>query len=315
MLKNSWDIALLYLKTSYSSRAVLIFQLLMPILFTFMIGAGTGNFNDVTTTSTSVTWEIGVILEDPGEMGHALLTAINEDATIYTTEIEPDGIETAVLDNDLLAVLHIPADFSSRLLNGEELELDLHSDPGDARRVQPVQLVVQSKINQLQTAVQVAGISRGVAEELGLFAGEMAADDYFAEGIELARSAQENPPLVLAINEDERIVDPATVIPDGIDQSSPGMMAMFATFGMMGGAAVLIQERQIGTLRRLLVMPVRKGSIILGKMTGILISGLVQMAILILFGALAFDVAWGNNPAALILMVFSFAFAILVYIN
>lgn len=88
------------------------------------------------------------------------------------------------------------------------------------------------------------------------------------------------------------------------------MMAMFATFGMIGGAAVIIQERQAGTLRRLLVMPIRQGSIILGKLLGILITGLVQMSILILFGALVFDVAWGNSLAALGVMVLAFALAI-----
>ncbi|MCP4362614.1 MAG: ABC transporter permease [Chloroflexi bacterium] len=95
----------------------------------------------------------------------------------------------------------------------------------------------------------------------------------------------------------------------GINQSSPGMMAMFVTFGMTGGAAVLIQERRWDTLRRLAVMPIHKASIIGGKLLGILTAGIIQMIILIVAGAALFAVAWGNSPAALAVMVFAFALA------
>ena len=85
---------------------------------------------------------------------------------------------------------------------------------------------------------------------------------------------------------------------------------MFATFVMIGGAAAMVQERQDGTLRRLVVMPISKGSIIIGKMLGILATGIVQMVILIVAGALLFNVAWGNAPLALSFVVFAFALSI-----
>jgi ABC-2 type transport system permease protein len=48
----------------------------------------------------------------------------------------------------------------------------------------------------------------------------------------------------------------------------------------------------------------------LGKMLGIYATGIVQMAMLILFGALVFGVAWGQAPLALALVVLAYGLAV-----
>jgi ABC-2 type transport system permease protein len=88
------------------------------------------------------------------------------------------------------------------------------------------------------------------------------------------------------------------------------MMVMFAMFTMLGGAITLIQERQEGTLRRLLVMPVSKVAVLAGKLVGVFLTGILQIVILIVVGALAFSVPWGQSPLALALLILAFAFAI-----
>jgi ABC-type Na+ efflux pump permease subunit len=65
---------------------------------------------------------------------------------------------------------------------------------------------------------------------------------------------------------------------------------MFGMTTMLGVAVVLVQERRMGTLRRLLTTPTNRSSIVAGKFAGALSLVLVQTAILILFGQLAFDV-------------------------
>ena len=99
-------------------------------------------------------------------------------------------------------------------------------------------------------------------------------------------------------------------IPDGFEQSSPGMLVTFSLVFLLNGTLVLIVERQQGTLRRLLVMPMRKAAIMFGKLGGIYVAGLLQAAILIVAGAFLFGVPWGQAPVALLVMVLSFAFSI-----
>ncbi len=308
MFKKALDITWLYLKMTYSSRSILIFQLLLPVLFTFMVGQGTGGFDG--PSSTTVTWPLAVANEDNGRLGTALVETLSADPNLEVITVAASEAETAVTDDDAVAALIIPADFSQQLANGRQPALDFYSDPADVQEVQPVEQAVLSAASQLGGAVTAASLSRDVAAELGLFAQDVTEADYFAAAVAEAQTAWQNPPTAVQINEDEIVVTTDNVIPQGINQSSPGMMAMFATFTMVGGAVVLLEERQAGTLRRLLVMPIRKSTILLGKLLGILVSGIIQTLILILFGALAFGVPWGSAPLALAVMVLAFSLAI-----
>ena len=308
MFKKALDITWLYLKMTYSSRSVLIFQLLLPILFTFMVGQGTGGFDG--PSSTVVTWPLAVANEDSGNLGSSLVDTLSADPNLEVTMIAADEAETAVTNDDVLAALIIPANFSEQLSAGNRPALDFYSDPADVQEVQPIEQAVLGAASQLGGAVTAASLSRDVASQLGLFTENVSEADYFATAVSEAQTAWQTPPTAVQINEDEIVVTAENVIPQGTSQSSPGMMAMFATFTMVGGAVVLLEERQNGTLRRLLVMPIRKSTIMVGKLLGILLSGLVQMVILILFGALVFDIPWGSAPLALAIMVISFALAI-----
>ncbi len=273
-----------------------------------MVGQGTGGFDG--PSSTTVTWPLAVANEDSGSLGAALVETLSADPNLDVMAIAAGEAETAVTNDEAVAALVIPADFSEQLAAGRQPALDLYSDPADVQEVQPVEQAVLSAASQLGGAVTAASLSRDVADELGLFAQDVAEADYFAAAVTTAQTAWENPPTAVQINEDQIVVTTENVIPQGISQSSPGMMAMFATFTMVGGAVVLLEERQAGTLRRLLVMPIRKSTILFGKLLGILLTGLAQIVILILFGALAFDVPWGNDPLALTVMVLTFALAI-----
>ena len=70
------------------------------------------------------------------------------------------------------------------------------------------------------------------------------------------------------------------------------------------------QRKEAGTLRRLMTAPIPKASLLLGKLLGILLAGLLQMSVLILAGALLFGVKWGHAPLALGLLILSFGLAI-----
>lgn len=310
MFKNALDITKLFLKTTYSQRGVLLSQLLMPLVFTFLIGQAIGGFGPDGSSSTTVSWTLAVANEDSGNLGKTLIENLAADPTLEVVEVTAVSLPTAVENEEAEAGLYIPANFSQQLTAGSEPALDFYSDPANVRQVQPVEQAVLGAISKLNGSVTAASISRNVADELGLF--ELGVDeaDYFATAVSTAQSDWNNPPVAIQVNEDEIIGNSDDIIPQGLNQSSPGMMAMFATFAMVGGAAVLIQERQSGTLRRLLVMPIHKGSIILGKLLGILFTGVLQMSLLIVVAALFFDVPWGNSPLALAVIVFAFGLAI-----
>jgi ABC-2 type transport system permease protein len=69
------------------------------------------------------------------------------------------------------------------------------------------------------------------------------------------------------------------------------------------GGRSLLTERNQGTLPRLLVSPTSSSQVLGGKTTGVYLTGVAQMLILILTSALLFQLRWGDPPAVLALVL------------
>ena len=74
-------------------------------------------------------------------------------------------------------------------------------------------------------------------------------------------------------------------------------------------SAMFAYERQNGTLRRLMVTPTRKSTYLLGTIFGQVVTALVQMLLLVLFGIFVMKSDWGSQPLALAVMMVSAALA------
>jgi len=82
-------------------------------------------------------------------------------------------------------------------------------------------------------------------------------------------------------------------------------MAMVA----LGSAGGIIEEREIGTLRRLLATPVTRMQVLVGKTLGVALVASFEAAMLVGFGALVFGVQWGKDPLAVALILVSLVLA------
>ena len=304
MLKNIVDIAVLYLKMTYRSRGVLVTQLLMPLLFTYLIGLANSGFDGDGGPST---WSVLVADRDNGLLGAALIERLEADPSLSVQAMAEEAAIGAVEEGDVAAALVIPADFSQTLLANRPVDVAFYVDPSEAES-QLAAAAVAAAASQVSGSVSAANTAGRVYDQLGLFDAGIDREAFYDEALAQAQTAWETPSVMVESQPEMHLE--AAAIPSGINQSSPGMTVMFAMFLMLGGSAVLIQEREQGTLRRLLVMPIHRASVMLGKMLGIYSAGIVQMAILIGLGALLFGVAWGRSPLALALVVLSFGLAI-----
>ncbi len=308
MLRNIVDIAVLYLRMTYSSPAVLIFQLVMPLVFTAMSGVASSGFGPGDEEFAG--WPVAVALQDEGDLGTVFLARLEADpALAVQLKTQEEGI-AAVEEEAVVAALTIPANFSQALSAGNEVALDFTMNAGQVVEAQPVEQAVLAALGQMQASLAAAQRSTNVAASLGLFETGVNQEDYFDESVTRANAAWQQPPITVVTQPETRIESAENQIPNGINQSSPGMMVMFAMFTMLGGAITLIQERQEGTLSRLLIMPVRKIAVLTGKLSGVFVTGVLQIIILIVAGVFLFSVPWGQSPLALALLILAFAFAI-----
>jgi ABC-2 type transport system permease protein len=299
MLTIILNIARVHFRLTFNSRSVLLTYLFVPLLFTFLIGQASGEGD----SNNPVVWNLLVLNEDEGNLGSVLVERLTNNASLaVSTVVDIDAGTAAVENGEAVGLLILPANFSQSLLQG--ISLDFIVDPTVITQAQAVEQLVLVEVSKIGGSLGAAQFSTNVAEQLTLFSTAAEEEIYFEAGVEQALAAWESPPITISTNAE------TSSIPAGNALSSPGMMVMFTMFLMLGGAAVLVVEREQGTLRRLLAMPFDRANILLGKMLGIYLAGLFQIVFLILAGIILFGVGWGQSPLALALMVLGFAFAV-----
>ncbi|MFY9342643.1 MAG: ABC transporter permease [Planctomycetota bacterium] len=92
-------------------------------------------------------------------------------------------------------------------------------------------------------------------------------------------------------------------------QSVAGMTVMMLMFGLMACSSTLLQERDHGTLRRLLVSGAPRPALLLGKFLFCLVMGLLQLAVLFGYGELVFGVGAFRDPVTLLVLALTWAAA------
>jgi ABC-2 type transport system permease protein len=86
------------------------------------------------------------------------------------------------------------------------------------------------------------------------------------------------------------------------DRFSPGMLVQFVLFGLTQSATALVLERRSGTWDRLLMTPLTRGGLVLGKLLSLLGLVLAQALILIVAGQFLFGVDYMRAPLATLLL-------------
>ncbi len=92
-------------------------------------------------------------------------------------------------------------------------------------------------------------------------------------------------------------------------QTIPGLTVMFVFFIVNIMARSFISERDLGTLRRLRLAPVRSSSILTGKIIPFYLISLLQTVLLFLFGRYLFNMSWGPTPMMMLPIIFATSLA------
>lgn len=87
------------------------------------------------------------------------------------------------------------------------------------------------------------------------------------------------------------------------DQLVPGYAVFFALFGLNSVAATILQEKEDGTFRRLLVAPIQKYALLGGKLLAQFLLTLAQLTVLFGVGYFVFKMHIGSWPSVILLLV------------
>ena len=288
----------------FESRSELLFFLVLPIVFTFILGGGipaAGGQGDSRIL-------VPVVDEDGSPGAAAFLAALGESDAIRPEVMDRAAAEQLLNDEDVAAVLILPAGFDAGLaadglLAGEQAEVVLVVAPGSN-----VGVAVRQEVNR--AAGEVAGpllVARNATagvDAVRPFADDAARAAFFESARDAAGTQAADQPARVAYE-----VASAVESYDQRAQASAGQLITWVFIPLLGASGLFAIERTLGTLRRLLTTPTRGSTFLLGSISGQYLVALVQMAILVVFGVFIMRVPWGREPLALIAILTTFGLA------
>jgi hypothetical protein len=97
-------------------------------------------------------------------------------------------------------------------------------------------------------------------------------------------------------------------VPTGFEQAIPGILVMFVlSILCTSGAVLLFTERRQGMFPRLAYTPISRPAIVLGKWSGKMGIGVVQIAFGMLAGTVLFKMNWGPNFWMVVVLLLAYA--------
>ena len=283
----------------FSDRSELLFFLVLPVIFTLVLS---GSSPAPSTPSIPVL----VVNEDGSLLSQELVSALSISSSIQPQVVTRAEAEKKYGERNAPAWLTIPAGFGQALISAQTGQLDLRRLPNNTD-ADAAERAISAALSRVDRLVTVANTSVREAERLQPFASEDQRQAYFTQSLAAARSAFNSAPNRVSATLPEAASTRSTY--DPATQASTGQLITWVLVPLLGTSALFAYERQRKTLPRLLTTPTTKSEFLLGTITGQLSGALVQMAILIAFGALVLHVQWGRSPAGLAVMAVTFGLA------
>ncbi|MGC9395642.1 MAG: ABC transporter permease [Anaerolineae bacterium] len=297
-----WGIIRTEFLRRFDGPAAWVFFLLLPLLFTAAVGAGLRGMMDPSDAPPEeIRVSLAVIQQDEGPLVDALFAALEG------VNFDLDIVDT--FPDDVFG-LTVPADFSERLLASEAVELTLHIR-SDSSNAPAVEQAVRAAIGRVGGAALVARNGVAQAREAGLVAEDEEAA-FFADLLLDTLDAVETPAAVAEVvwPEGVTLATDTRDMANSAEHASAGQIVTWVQITLLGAAEVLVDERLRGTLKRMLIMPTSRALILGGKVLATVLSGLLQIAILLVGGAVLFNVGWGRAPLAVTAISVAFTLAV-----
>ena len=214
---------------------------------------------------------VPIVNEDQGPVANAFVKLLREHADVV--EMSREEAEHVVRDqNRAPAAIVFPEGMSKRYLQGRTSDISLLTDPAQATDLQAVKVLL------LLMDKEAASLADQLEEE------RLSLKEQNLTGNRVAVTA--------------------------FEQNVPGFSIMFVLLAVVFGTAMgLHDERDWGTLPRLLVAPAGFTWMLIGKLGARFVIGVVQMGILFAWGHYMFKVSLGSSVWAFFLLTLAVVFA------
>jgi len=301
-MKKLLYIAMNELLLLLKDKMAVVWMVILPLGMTAIMGLVFGGFGG---GSEAVVIDLPVVDHDGGEMAAVVLDILSQTGNLHLeTEHDEETARQLVADGKRAGAMVIPSGFSADLTSGQPTALELIIVPGGqtAPLLEGMVRGVASGFSNVQTAVEVA------ISEVQRATGSTNLDYEGIAGRAVATALERlhDPPVRARITTVGSAEEEEFNI---FDQVVPGYAVMFAMFTVLSAAGGILEEKERGTFKRLLIAPIPQWSLLGGKLLAQFLMGVGQIALMFLAGALVFHVKLGNSLLGLALITLATCWA------
>lgn len=275
------------LRLRLRDRSVVLFAVVVPLGLTMLFSAVLPDEGELDLTAA-------VIDADGGDVASGfvdgVLPALVADGFLTLVPVDEEAaVRSMVAAGELDAAWVIPAGFSDDIGAGRPTDLSVLVAAG---RTLPGE-IARGVAEAYATQVRQVGLAVATTAELS---GTAPSPQVIASAAQRAAVV----PAVVRLEDESR---PGGGPLDATSYLAAGMAAFFVFFVVQFGVTGLLEERQQGTMPRLLAAPIRPGAIHLGKITGAFVLGVVSMFVLAVASSVLLDADWGPAPGVAVMVV------------
>jgi ABC-2 type transport system permease protein len=292
-------------------RGWLVILFLLPLL----IGGFMGGMNLATNPpggqdgeQQGILLKVGLVNLDKGEFGTEVSKAIREIDQLQVQEFDTrNQAESTVAQGDITSAIIIPVDFSEKINTYSSTEIEVMVDPAQPESASIVTGIINQVVGEVTIWGEVQHGIRSIFEESGLLAQASPQEQRAIEaqnlGVIMTRiNDMRRNPAILVLSEDIQ----GTKIQGGIElfitYLFAGLSVMFIFFIVAYSSTSLLEEREAGTIRRLLSAPAPRGTIIAGKTIAFMLLGCFQVVVMFTVANLLLGAPLGHSPLALVVL-------------
>ncbi len=300
------DLALKDLSQILRDKRSALFLLAMPLVFTLFMGIASRGATQPQDPRLALGW----VDEDPGgPLTQQLKTSLSTSSVVRLVVVDPAQVaqvDEQIRQGKMAAALVIPAGFSQQILSGKLIQLTVVTDELSTTG-QSILQAVRGPVTRLMSAVKISQLDVDTLDKIQAFPSASARQDELLAAFTSASQAwdaslQSGVQVKVEKAVGNSAVSAATLGGNPYNQSSPGMLVMFAVFGLVTSANILVQERKTRTLQRLLTTSMKRYEIIAGHLLAMFAIVLLQEVILVVFGQFALKVDYLGHLAATLLV-------------
>lgn len=293
------NIAFKDVKIIFRDRMALLILLAMPFILMSIMGMALGELFSKGPELSKI--DVAVVNYDDGDLSKDFIEEVlkGDDLSKLLNIIEMDEKKSInlVKIGDISSVIIIPVDFTSQIMKNKSTEMKVYGDPGQEIRASIVRSIANAYTNKISSVM--VGVSTGweALNKLGKKTNQAEIAMYFP--FMVSEMIEKDVEDLIKIEEENTSQEESL---SSMQFYAAGMSVMFVLFSAMFGASSIIAERYNKTLARLLSSPIKKYSVIGGKLLGIFIVGIIQFTAFILATKLIFNVNWGYSFLGLVLL-------------